>query len=319
MWTNPEWVSQWTAQPGTQRPQSSTSAPAEDSAASTGEDGQPAELSAEDALDLESVSAVLRDLDTVNAAPDLEEAVQSSNSALPRTPTSSPSNVTPQFGSNNPFAAYSQNNPFSSFNAGGPSNTLATAVGDNLFSLPLNANGTSTNSNNEARTNLSNPLQSALERSATPPEATSNPATANPSSLVRPGAEGLVEAASQQIPILSPQPNFVSPTAIGNTVPYTTPPSNSYNYLIQNAPNPSLPPVTVPAPVPIAPVIPNTSGYVAPVTPNLQTGFNNPTPNFTSPGLQPSQFEAPASPYSIDTRIPGRTLGGGRIGTFSNP
>lgn len=341
VWTNPQWLSQWSSPGRTSSANGDVVLPeliGDEVDTAPDEELEASDLSPEEAAiaaDMDNISVLLRDLNTVDAAPDLSKADPSdlNTISVPKAPSG---NSSPQIGGlpnlepqTNPFAVYSQNNPFSNLSTASTSNGNSSG-GNSLFALPIRTNLTgnegSQTTNNTANNAPVNPLQSALERNTAPNSNANANAAVNPSSTasdgLRPAAEGLIAPASQQLSIPSTPINYVSPVNSNPTVPYTTPASNSYNYLTQTSPNPGLPPVTVPAPVSPAgatPGLPNINYGTSLQTPNLQTGFNNQTPSFTSPGLQPSQLNSNTAPFSVNTRVPGRTLGGGRINTFSNP
>lgn len=187
-----------------------------------------------------------------------------------------------------------------------------------------------------------NPLQSAIDRSRSPASAQSSPSPSSFNSF-SPDANstGMTESPELQTPAAplpgqgSGQSSFVQPQPL--------PGQPSYG---QTQPQPQFIPQTSPAP--------GTTGYTMPpafrTNANTPAGpsfgnYNNPynnnsynnnpsgvpstvspsttQPATTSPTVQPQvsqpQPQASPAPFSIPRAVPGRSIGGGQINTFSNP
>ncbi|MCA1995146.1 MAG: hypothetical protein LDL41_24320 [Coleofasciculus sp. S288] len=142
------------------------------------------------------------------------------------------------------------------------------------------------------------------------------PATIPSASLYNAGGQPTYPPVTAPIPSYNAagQPTYppVSvPGASGYNAYPTTPtaPTNSYNYLVP-------PPAATGGVPPAAPIAPGNFGQYPNQTPNQAYGVPNAGFNSTQ-GTSGFQQNQPA--FSVPGRIPGRTLGGGRMGTFSNP
>lgn len=182
-----------------------------------------------------------------------------------------------------------------------------------------------------------NPLQSAIDRSRSPASAQSSPSPASSFNSFSPDANstGMTESPELQTPA-APLPGQGSgQSSFVQTQPLPGQPSYG-----QTQPQPQFIPQTSPAP--------GTTGYTLP--PAFRTNANTPAgpsfgnynnsynhssgvpstvfpsttqPTTTSPTVQPQvsqpQPQASPAPFSIPRTVPGRSIGGGQINTFSNP
>lgn len=267
------------------------------------------ELTAEElaiAADIDNVSLLLSQLTPISVAPTPQNN-QPANTQPRRNSTSQQPNA--------PVTAEPAN-PFS---------LLTPPVGNTQPTNPATASqqsapGTALSNPTPTATAPVNTLQLALERNQgiTTPSAsgTVNSSVVTPGTLpvaseqLRPNAYGLIAAPSQTTTIQS------SP----NLQPSASAPTNSYEYLMQSAPNSKYSvPSPVVAPVPASPK--NPLGNTTPIQGvNNQSSYGYPNSGMNNPGTTPqnqglqqnnASFQAPNSwPQGI---------GGGRINTFSNP
>jgi hypothetical protein len=201
--------------------------------------------------------------------------------------------------------------------------------------LPSLANSRSRRSSLNG-SNATNPLQSALDRSSpngsspndrqTPlsparslsPSSIDNTSgdsrlspTATPfrqDSLGRQEQTPLGLPNTQLSPQLSPSPGttgYTLPPALQNSTPSSISPSSS---------NGSLQPIPGQISPQTSPALPGQSyGYGQPSSPNGQMAYPS-----AQPSLVPSSQPMP-SPFSVPRAVPGRSIGGGQVNTFSNP
>jgi len=162
-------------------------------------------------------------------------------------------------------------------------------------------------------------LQTAIEQT----QAQSNASATAPNSATT-GSNATAPTATNQT--FTPA-NAIAPSG-NSSINYSSTPGsssapvgNSFNYLTQpdSSASAGVAPV-VPAVPSIDPVVPssnlNSSFRQSSFQGNQNNGVNN--SGFSgNAGLQPSQLNQ--QPFSVPRRIPGRSIGGGEINTFSNP
>ena len=166
------------------------------------------------------------------------------------------------------------------------------------------------------------PLQQGLNQTSTPLLSTSQPpANVSESSQATP--------TSTYTGQMAPPTTTTLPTTTGYSVPPTTttnPNPNAYTSFTQPQSVPVVPVAPVPVAPPVAPIITNNYGQYPSGLPNqgsnigTNSGFSSNVGNNSNvgnPGVQPNPVTQPTS--NFPRPVTGRSLGGGRINTFTNP
>ena len=166
------------------------------------------------------------------------------------------------------------------------------------------------------------PLQQGLNQTSTPLLSTSQPpANVSESSQATP--------TSTYTGQIAPPRTTTLPTTTGYSVPPTTttnPNPNAYTSFPQPQSVPVVPVAPVPVAPPVAPIITNNYGQYPSGLPNqgsnigTNSGFSSNVGNNSNvgnPGVQSNPVTQPTS--NFPRPVTGRSLGGGRINTFTNP
>lgn len=178
-----------------------------------------------------------------------------------------------------------------------------------------------------------NPLQSALDRyspSASRPQASPNRSFSSSNTFGNPSLAAPDPSTSATQDALAPQdtPSRALPSSQFSTPQFSNPP-----YTPQLSPSPGTTGYTLPPTLRSPTSSPSSSsnfqpipGQITPqVAPAIPGQYTQPSPG-TGQAIYPESLPLPTpaaqpvpSSYSVPREVPGRSIGGGRINTFSNP